>query len=345
MLEIVDINQQERWDEIVTGFPNYDVYYLSGYVIPFMHHGDGRPKLLYYNVEGLRAIYVFMVRDTDIEDLYDSTTPYGYGGILFDGDVNERSVATFWNIFSGFMQEIGIVDDFVRYHPVLGNAEPLRAVANVTDLGRTVALDLSSPEVIWENLTSKKRGKIRKAQKNGIQIFHGQDIKLFKDFIPIYDVTMDKDNASGYYYFDQKFFELLHEGLRDHYEMFYAMIDGKIIMMAIMLYCNGQMHYHLSGSLPEYRNLEPNNLLLYEAALWGCEKELKTLHLGGGVGSGNDSLFEFKKGFNRNADLQFSIGRHIFDQAAYDQLVKNKKNNCPGLNLDSAFFPLYMAEE
>ena len=76
-----------------------------------------------------------------------------------------------------------------------------------------------------------------------------------------------------------------------------------------MLYGNKQMHYHLSGSLIEYRNLAPSNLLLYKAALWGCEQGFKTFHLGGGVGSGEDGLYKFKAAFNRNSNYQFSIGK------------------------------------
>lgn len=341
MLEIIDIDHSNRWDEIVTGFASFDVFYLSGYVHPFMLHGDGTPKLLYYQDGDVRAIYVFMLRNTDIEGYYDTITPYGYGGILFDGNVSNADVEKFWKEYTAYMVEMGVVDDFVRYHPVLNNAEPLRPFSDIIDLGKTIALDLSSPDVIWENLTSKKRGKIRKAEKSGIEVHHGQGLDLFEIFIPIYNSTMDKDDATGYYYFGQSFYKAIHEGLKDNYEMFYATLDDKVIMMAIMLFCNGQMHYHLSGSLLEYRNLEPNNLLLYKAALWGCERGLKTLHLGGGVGSGNDALFEFKKGFNRNQDYQFSIGRQIFDQKAYGELIEIAKKNHPEIDLSSSFFPIY----
>ena len=343
MIEIIDITQAERWDNIVKGFTMHDVYYLSGYVRPFMLHGDGNPKLLYYESEGLRAIYVFMLRPTDIAELYDSTTPYGYGGILFEGDTCYDHVEAFWKEYASAMIEIGVVDDFVRYHPVLQNAEPLRPFSNIMDLGKTIALDLSSPEVIWENLTSKKRGKIRKAEKNGIQVLHGQGFELFEQFIPIYNTTMKKDAATDYYFFEKPFYEAIYEGLRGNYEMFYAMLDDKVVMMAIMLYCNGQMHYHLSGSLLEYRHFEANNLLLYKAALWGCDHGLKSLHLGGGVGSGNDPLFEFKKGFNRNDDCQFSIGRQVFDEDGYRRLISKRKEIDMKFDETTQFFPAYRA--
>ena len=95
---------------------------------------------------------------------------------------------------------------------------------------------------------------------------------------------MDKDNAEEYYYFEEEFYKSIHEDLSGHYEMFYAVYEGQIIAMSIILFANRQMHYHLSGSMIEYRNLAPSNLLLYEAALWGCKQGYRTFHLGGGVG-------------------------------------------------------------
>ena len=108
-----------------------------------------------------------------------------------------------------------------------------------------------------------------------------------------------------------------------------------------MLYGNKQMHYHLSGSRIEYRNLAPSNQLLYQAALWGCEHGFRTFHLGGGVGSDEDNLYKFKAAFNRNSDYQFSIGKEIFDQERYDELVALRAQQDPDFNPESNFFPLY----
>ncbi len=343
MISIINIDQAEKWDGIVKQFADYDVYYLSGYVKAFQIHGDGMPQLLYYEAEGLRAIYVYMKRKTAIEGYYDSVTPYGYGGVLFDGDTSERNLQTFWKAYVARMQEEGIVDNFVRYHPVLANAIPMKVVSTVADLGKTVAFDLASPEVIWENIISKNRNMIRKAEKNGVEIRHGKGLDLFKDFKRIYNATMEYVHAGEYYFFGDAFYDSIHRDLHDNHEIFYAVLDGQPIAMSIMLYANQQMHYHLSGALVEYRNLAPSNLLLYKAALWGCEQGFKTFHLGGGVGSSEDNLYKFKAAFNRNSDYQFSIGKEIFDQGKYDELVAERAACDPGFNKDSKFFPLYRA--
>lgn len=343
MIKLYDLSHSGEWDDIVSTFPNYDVYYLSGYVKAFHIHGDGEPFLLYFEGQGLRAIYVYMKRPTAIEGEYDSVTPYGYGGVMFEGDTSEANVLAFWAAYLKKMAEEHIVDNFVRYHPVLKNAVPMKPISNVIDLGKTIAMDLSSPELIWENIHSKNRNMIRKAEKNGIVIEHGQGMELFDKFIEIYNATMDKDHAEEYYYFKRPFYESIHNDLRNNYEMFYAKLEDKIIAMSIMIFANGRMNYHLSGSDIEYRNLAPSNLLLYKAALWGCEQGFKTFHLGGGVGSGEDNLYKFKAAFNKNSDYQFSIGKQVFDQEKYDELVEIRRKSDPTFNGESKFFPLYRA--
>ena len=341
MIKIFNLNQAKDWDNLVQSFINYDVYYLSGYVKAFFIHGDGDPHLFYYNENGLRGIYVYMKRKTAIEGVYDSITPYGYGGFLLEGDETEENIKSLWKAYVEKMKSENIVDNFVRYHPVLANAIPMKVCSDVIDLGKTVSMDLSSEDVIWKNIHSKNRNMIRKAEKNGIVIKHGQGLELFDDFIKIYNATMDKDNAEPYYYFKPEFYKSIHEDLKDNYEMFWAEYEGKIIAMSIMIFANGRLNYHLSGSDLQYRNLAPSNLLLYKAAMWGMEKGMKTFHLGGGVGSGEDNLYKFKIAFNRFSDCQFSIAKHVFDNEKYDELVAERASCDAEFDKESKFFPLY----
>ncbi len=343
MIRIFDLSQSAEWDATVRSFGEHDVYYLSGYVKAFQIHGDGDPYLLYYEDNGLRAIYVYMRRKTALEGVYDSVTPYGYGGVLFDGDTSEQNLQAFWKAYVTQLKEEGIVDNFVRYHPVLANAVNMKFTDTVIDLGKTIAFDLESPEVIWDNIISKNRNMIRKAEKNGITIEHGKGMDLLDQFTEIYNATMDKDHAEEYYYFKRPFYESIDRDLQDNYEMFYAMYEGRPIAMSIMIFANGRLNYHLSGSDIAYRNLAPSNLLLYKAALWGYEQGCKTFHLGGGVGSGEDNLYKFKAAFNKNSDYQFSIGKEIFIKEKYDELVSFRSDSEPEFDEMSGFFPLYRA--
>ena len=345
MLAVYTLEQAEQWDAIVRSFAEYDTYYLSGYVKAFQIHGDGEPLLFHYEKNGTRGINVVMKRDVardphfagklEENTYFDFASPYGYGGWLIEGDDRESLFAA----YEAWCRRNGIISEFVRFHPVLENHIGKETAYEVVPLGETVTMDLCSPETIWANIISKNRNMIRKAQKNGIRIYSGRYPEIYETFRQIYNSTMDKDNADSYYYFGEAFYQSVLEDLPQNAQVFYAVLEGQVIAASIMLACNGRMNYHLSGSLREYANLAPSNLLLYEAALWGCANGCKTLYLGGGVGSGEDSLFKFKRSFYRGDDLhRFHIGKKIFNRETYDLLV-SMRQDLP----ESGFFPYYRA--
>ncbi len=346
MLKIYTLENREEWDKIVSSFNKYDVYYLSGYLVAFKLHGDGEPLLIYYEGAGLKGINVVMKRDiSNVPEfngklpkgsLFDFSTPYGYGGWMLEGEMEERDIL--FKEYENWCIENHIVSEFVRFHPIIENYNYVNEAYDVILLGNTVTLDISSPEIIWQNIISKNRNVIRKAEKNGVEIKTGNSPEIYEKFTEIYNKTMEHDNADEYYFFGKEFYDSIRGDLSNNSKIFYAEKDGGIIAASIMLYANGKLNYHLSGSVFEYRNFAPSNLLLYKAALWGYENGYKTFHLGGGVGSREDNLFKFKKSFYRGEDLtRFAIGKKIFIPDEYDRLVKMKGD------FDSSFFPKYRA--
>lgn len=346
MLKIFTLENRTEWDSIVRSFNCYDVYYLSGYVSAFQLNGDGEPLLVYFEAPGLRGINVVMKRDiakmADFKELlptdtyFDLSTPYGYGGWLLEGNKDLRQ--QLFNEYEQWCKNHNIVSEFVRFHPVLDNADNCSPYYQVVPLGETITLDLSNPETIWTNISSKNRNMIRKAEKTGVQIFNGRSPALFDEFIQIYNETMKHDDADAYYFFDREFYDSICTDLPEQAQVFYAVKDGKVIASSIILAANGRLNYHLSGSLLEYRSFAPSNLLLYKAALWGCANGCETFHLGGGVGSKEDSLFKFKKSFFRGDALtRFCIGKKIFVPEEYDRLVNLRQVS------EGNFFPKYRA--
>jgi len=257
--------------------------------------------------------------------------------------LDTESLNRFNEIYRNKLKEENIVSVFLRYHPQLQNANYMRNTSTVIDLGKTIEMDLKSEEVIWNNITPKNRTAIRKSIKNGVSIKHGKGLSLFEKFMEIYNSTMDHDQAEDYYYFEKEFYESIHRDLFEHYEMFYAEYKGEIIAMSIILFANHRMHYHLSGAKYEFRPLAPTNLLLYEAARWGCDQGFESFHLGGGLGSGEDGLYKFKQAFNRNSGILFSIGKQIILPEIYDELVEIRKREDIQFDANSSFFPLYRA--
>lgn len=342
-IRIIDIDSAKEWDTIVRSFKDYDVYSLSGYVKAFQIHGDGRPILFYYENEEIRGFNVAMKRDIaddprfsgklDVGKWFDLITPYGYGGWLTEGSTDTSDMD---EAYSQVCRDERVVCEFVRFHPMWNNAYHMEQMYQVVYLGHTVAMDLSDEETIWRNIISKNRNMIRKAEKNGIVIKRGNTPEDYMAFKKMYDATMSKDAAEDYYFFANSFYESIRVDLGQNAQVFLAIYEDKPIAGSIMIYANGKLNYHFSGSDMEYRSLAPTNLLLYEAAKWGCENGMKTFHLGGGLGSQEDSLYKFKSAFYKGEPRQFAIGRKKFLPDVYDEL-NSYRNNDPA----NSFFPEY----
>lgn len=341
-LTVYTLEQSEQWDAIVRSFRKYDVYWLSGYVKAFQIHGDGDPMLFFYEESNTRGINVVMKRDVakderfkgKIEEgkYFDFATPYGYGGWIIEGEEAEG----LFRAYQSWIQKNDIISEFVRFHPMVKNHDSSRSFYKVIQLGDVVHMDLNSPEDIWSNIISKNRNMIRKAAKNDVKVYNGRFPEIYKKFRVIYNSTMDKDEAEEYYYFGEQFYESVLEDLPQNSQVFWAEKDGQVIAASIMIHANGYMNYHLSGSLSEFRSLAPTNLLLYKSALWGCANGYKTLYLGGGVGSGEDSLFKFKKAFYKGDSNRFYIGKKTYNQERYSELLRMRAEiNNPG------YFPKY----
>lgn len=352
MLSIITLEDSEKWDSIVKSFADYDVYYLSGYTRAFNIHGDGEPQFIYYQNEDIRGINVVMKRDIEKDArfrgkikpkaYFDIATPYGYGGFIFEGLVNQNSLTCLDEAYSKYCVGSGIITEFVRFHPLLQNSDVNKSIYEVVDLGKTITMNLDSKDQIWDDLTSKNRNVIRKAKKSGVETSCGLNARLLENFKALYTDTMNRDGAEDYYYFNRKFYNSILNDLKDNCLLFYSVFEGKIISIAIILFANRKMHYHLSASDKEYNGLAATNLLLYEAACWGSINGFKAFHLGGGLGGKEDSLYKFKRAFNSNSETFFPIGKKIFDKKKYDELLDYRKKN--GIfDINNSFFPLYRA--
>lgn len=350
MLNIYSINQKNDWDNIVKSFQKYDIYYLSGYVKAFELHGDGEPLLLYYTSDTLRGINVVMKRDISNDGYftgkiregryYDITTPYGYGGWYFEGAQDGEDAACFQNEYLEWCADNRIISEFVRFHPVLENASGINdEMYEMAFLGNTVAIRLDSKDKIWDRFSSKNRGHIRVAAKEGVAVRVETTEEAFDVFQKIYETTMDHDDASSYYYFDKPFYDSIRDDLKGNYALFTAYLGDTAIASSIMLYAGKLMNYHLSGQLFKYRRYAGTNMILYEAAKWGFDHGYDWLHLGGGLGAQEGPLYDFKKTFyKKGEDKLFYVGRKILNQQVYEELVR-MRDDLPEGN----FFPRYRA--
>lgn len=330
MVRLISSSEEELWNRIVKSYSNWDVYYLCGYARSLELHEHGRALLIDFSYQRERLCYPVIQKDIAESDVfqgllpkgkfYDWETPYGYGGPLAEVDLTEEAQAVFRKELTELCRREHIVSQFLRFHPLLQNQSVLGGVIQHKTFKDTIFMDTSNEKEILLQLDNRSRRGVRKAQKAGVTIFsdHGEHLA---DFMELYQKTMDRVRAKEYYYFERSYYETVKTALGEQTIFFYAVLNRSIIAAAIFFYNDRFMHYHLSGSRTAFRKFAPTNLLFYEAARWGAERGIKQLHLGGGI-SREDSLFAFKKEFNKKGQLPFYIGRMIFDQDSYQELLR-----------------------
>ena len=201
----------------------------------------------------------------------------------------------------------------------------------------TVHVDLTRDyDDIWANYDTKNRNRIRKAKSYDLRVVH-RDVSELNDFLRLYYSTMTKNGARDYYYFSEVFFHNTCELLMEKAELIEVVTkDGKVIMSALFLCGDDMIHYHLSGSDSEHLNLSANNYILDYTVRWAKERKFKSLHLGGGYMGNDDTLYRFKKRFNKQGDLPFYIGKRVHHPVIYEEIAleMNKEDI-------SDYFPIY----
>ena len=270
-MEIIQIQEKDKWNHIVKSFPDWDIYYLNEYAFSLHLHGDGIPYLIYHNARNVRLCYIVM--QTDIADFpqlspyiqhgqyFDWSTPYGYGGPLISGNISEIWIWEFQEELKQWCISHNIVSQFIRFHPLLQNQKSMEKCWDVVYLKKTVYVATDNQEIIFQNMTPNNRNMVRKAIKNGIKIIMDKGERS-QEFKTIYEETMKNNNADKYYFFEKEYFDYLTHNLNDHVIFFYALYEDRPISSAIFFYNDKYMHYHLSGTLPEYKKLASANLLL-----------------------------------------------------------------------------------
>ncbi|MDY0016222.1 MAG: peptidoglycan bridge formation glycyltransferase FemA/FemB family protein [Candidatus Delongbacteria bacterium] len=345
------IKDEAPWNRIVKGYTDSDVYFLHNYFIPFKNFGDGEPQLFYFESDKGKVAYPFMLRDiADSKNLkdkiekckyFDISSAYGYGGPLYETSVTVNNLESlkndFFLAFSEYCNSNNIISQFDRFHPLIQNHDFFEGYSELAQIRKTIHIDLTDHDTIWNNMESKCRQMIRKAQKNNVTSEIDTELKTLDEFKHIYQSTMKNNEAHDYYLFDDRFYDDTRKYLKNNAFIINAFLEDSKIASILVLHSEKYVHGHLGGALQQYKYLQPTSLLYYEIAKWGCEKGLKKFHVGGGYKSDSDSLYKFKKTFNRNDPNEFFIGKKIHNLLKYNELVTISCNDIT----ESTFFPKY----
>lgn len=332
----MDIDITKQWNSYLLKFNESakDVYFTEEYV-KLYNTADNEAECFVYTDDEKIFLFPYIKSRISIADaeLYDFETAYGYGGPLTNTD-DVKFITKAWSEFCESCSREKIVCGFVRFHPLLLNHSVLNSAGKENMLSyerKTVAMDLSlSAQDIWQQeIHPKHRNSIRIAERKGLSFVVDEKFEKLNEFIEIYSDRMKALGADESYYFHDDYYKKLRDTLFNNSFLGLVYYNKVVISAAIFLHYGCYGHYHLSGSRNEYQSYRPNNILLYGAALYLKEKNIKLFHLGGGTsGDIEDSLFKFKKRFSKSI-YEFYTGKLIFNKKIYDDMSNKWMNKYP----------------
>jgi len=332
------IKEQAAWNNFIRRSLKYDVYHLWQYHVIDQ---SGEPVMFVYQNDDLFIALPLIKRKISGSDWFDLTCVYGYGGPISNQNfdtLKEKHLVNFRLQFLDFMEKEHCICVFSRLHPFLDQHYLLQHVGGVSGNGKTLFIDLSiSHEEQIERYEKRMARQIRRLRRMPYQILDERTDEAVSIFHKMYTENMVRVSASENYFFTEEYFANLLEKNKENTKLIMVYENGVPATGAIIFHTDYIIRNHLSATAENYLKESPGKLLTDEISLIGREMGIKYMHLGGGVGGQEDSLYIYKSYFT-NQTIDDYIWRFIANEDAYNALVEIRGF---AANNHSNFFPLY----
>jgi hypothetical protein len=278
--------------------------------------------------------------------LVDGTSPYGYAGVYADEALGQLDQRRAWDAALERLRDEGVVSLFVRRSPLVEQAAPPADATWIVRDHPTRAIVLGPDDAaVLATMEGRSRTSIRKAVGMGLEADVRPavvaDLHADAPFRVLYEEAMQRRGAAPRYFFPDTYYQRLLFGLGEQL-LIGSVSDGSSVVASSLFLRHGDLlHYHLSGSRPEAGRAGATNLLIWEAARWGCANGVRVLHLGGGVDA-DDSLYRFKRQFG-GIELSYSaygvvVNAPVFERASADRAATTGMSTA---ELAALGFPAY----
>ncbi len=157
-------------------------------------------------------------------------------------------------------------------------------------------LDLScGQQQLFSNLRNSTRRNIKKAQNEKVEVSISNSLTAVKDFYRLNAMTRKKHGLPPQPY---KFFKHLYDQViaRDMGFVATASLHGQAIAANVYLNFGKEVIYKYGSSDKAFQHLRANNLVMWEAIKWSCERRFQSLSFGR-TEQGNEGLMQFKAGW------------------------------------------------
>jgi len=336
---IKEITSKKDWNAVLDKMDTYDFYHTYDYHHISKNPHTETPILITYTNKDVLIALPLLLRPIENTNHYDFTSIYGYGGpIVKNIDIDFDAIHYQNELFNYFKQK-QIVSVFSRLHPYIKEQDAvLSSLGNLTPLGKVVNIDVTLPleesRRVYQKSLKTQVNKLRRTCT--VRAAKSKDDVL--EFVGIYHENMKRLNAEESYFYEPEYFLNFIEqtDFKTDILLVEEMKSGKIIAGSMFVKTNSMVQFHLSGTRTDSLHLRPSKLFLDEMRVQATKQSFKYFNLGGGFGSKEDSLFDFKSSYSKDFRI-FKVWKLIVNQEVYDNL--STKNDTP----NNDFFPLYRA--
>jgi len=200
-----------------------------------------------------------------------------------------------------------------EYENLLGDSAIYTQIRNLGDTGNihifeearfvyeehlNIIVDLSKPEdLLWKEVHSKRRNEIRRAQKEGT---YTRELVQMSDVEKMYGILREVYHNAKLPFADKSMFMAAFEMLKPVglCRYFGAYNNGTLVGTICVLAYKQRLYDWYAGSLREYLNKHPNDLLPWEVFRWGKEHGYLIFDFGGAGSPHKDyGVRDYKKKF------------------------------------------------
>ena len=353
----IPLRERSAWSDVMSAAEHTDIYHTPEYHLLAEAHGEGDATLFVYREGPAMAAWPLLLRRIDaVEELgeagagyHDATSVYGYPGPVWNIVARTRPgfFPRFQCAFEQALRERNVVCLFSRMHPIFGVTLLQGNSGALEHKGQTISIDLSR-EVSQQTADYRANhlSGIHRAGHLGYRAYLDERKEHLDTFICLYNRTMERAHAGPQYFFGREYFTTLIDTLGPRVHLWVAGKGDEICSAALFLHGGEVIQYHLGGSNKEGLDHALSKVVIDEARKWGTSTGARWLHLGGGRGAHEDSLFHFKAGFS-HARHDFFLWKSILLPQVYERLVGARAGHLAGTGRhvsDGSFFPLYRSE-
>lgn len=286
---------------------DHDLYHLPSYAELEANWIGAQAIAFLYERDGQSMLLPLLERPTPDGLGTDAVTPYGYSPPVFSRSAPKSFIVDAFRAFQDAAKARGLISTFIRLHPMI--CPELPALDDGGDMqwfqierGATVTMPMADEVEVWlKGMAKGHRLDLRKLHRDGCRFVLDTDA-AWTEFPAIYRATMERIGARPAYFYSDGYLAAFRDRLDGHVHCAAVeSADGEVLCASLFTLVDGVLQYHLSGTRSEHSRRAPTKLLLAEMREWARARGVRRFHLGGGYGSGRDTLFEFKHRFGGDA--------------------------------------------